>query len=193
MNSQPLIVSIPYDQSHQAPVLATQLLHTVTKKLRNTKHAKRCARGLDKISPFLHEVNKIITEQGFKHTTVDTMPWYTAWKSWKFKDLFKKTSKNSITTDICPDLHYNQRTIKFVVEGYVEQIMPIQKYISITHLFDKSAVWTSQVKLASFESVRVRIFFHVIKLEIAKNIHKSSVASQTYSHKSLLTSNRISP
>ena len=41
---------------------------------------------------------------------------------------------NSVTTIIIPDLLYNQRTIKTIVERHLEEIYPIMSYIDITHL-----------------------------------------------------------
>ena len=97
---------------------------------------KRSTRGLTQISPFLHHVDKIVMEEAAKHTTAETMPWYTIWLSWKSKDLFKKKSMNSITTVICPHLAYNQRTMRAVVQQCLDKITPISDYIDVTHLSD---------------------------------------------------------
>ena len=122
------------DQSHVAQPPPKPPPMKSSTKPRKPMSTKRRNRGLDEITPFLHQVDKIVTEEGAKHTSVDTMPWYTTWQNWKSMDLFKKTSMNSITTVIIPDVHYNQRTIKTVVERCVRDITPID----ITHISDKS-------------------------------------------------------
>ena len=105
-----------------------------------TKPARR-NRGLDEIGPFLHQVQKIVTEECAKFDTVKTIPWYKTWESWMQQNLFNKTSMNSVTAIIVPELFYNQRTIKSVVEKCLDEIHPILTYIDITHLSDKSVTW----------------------------------------------------
>ena len=104
---------------------------------RNTKVTPR-VRGLDEIKPFLKHVGKIVTEESQTYATTDDMPWYKTWESWINQDLLNAKSMNSISDIICPDLFYNQRTIKAVVNRCIEQIPPIETYIEITHLSDKS-------------------------------------------------------
>ena len=130
----------PADQSHETLRPPTAAPTKTATKFRKPPTMKRRNRGLDEISPFLHRVDKIVTEEGTKHTSVNTMPWYTTWQTWKSMDLFNKISMNLITTVICPDIHYNQRTINIVVERCVRDITPIDTYISITHLSDKSVI-----------------------------------------------------
>ena len=119
----------------------------------NPKSSRR-TRGLDEIAPFLHQVNKIVSEECAKHETVDHIPWYNTWDSWMQQNLLRKTSMNSITSIIVPDLFYNERTIKAIVERCIDEIHPITSYIDITHLTDKSVKWVPRVDIASFKSVR---------------------------------------
>ena len=58
------------DQSHEVQPPST----TMEKKSHTPKPTKRRHRGLDEIMPFLHQVDKIVTEEASKHTTGDTMP-----------------------------------------------------------------------------------------------------------------------
>ena len=114
-------------------------------------------RGLDEIKPFLKQVGKIITIESQKYDTTDSLSWYKTWESWDKQDILTRTSMNSITNIICPDLFYNQRTIKAVVNRCLEKIPPIESYIDITHLSDKSVEWTSRVgDIASFKSIKMR-------------------------------------
>ena len=176
------------DQSHKVQSPST----IVEKKSHIPKPAKRRHRGLDEIKPFLHEVDKIVTEEASKHTTGNTMPWYILWQKWKSKDLFNKTSMNSITTVICPDLHYNQRTIRSVVERCLRDITPIDSYIDITNLSDKSVSWCSKIEVTSFKSVRGRKHRHLTKKTTkAMNLKTDddrSINSLTSSRNSSLTS-----
>ena len=116
----------------------------------HTPKPNKHTRGLDEIAPFLHQVEKIVTEECAKFETVHTIPWYKTWESWMNQNLLKKTSMNSVTTIIVPDLLYNQRTIKAVVERCLKEIHPINSYIDITHLTDKSVTWTPKVEIDSF-------------------------------------------
>ena len=120
----------------------------------NTLKPTRCNRGLDEIRPFLHQVNKIDSEECSKHETADTIPWYKTWESWMQQNLLLKTSMNSVTAIIVPDLFYNQRTIKAVVEKCIDEIHPITTYIDITHLTDKSVTWVPRVDIDSFQNVK---------------------------------------
>jgi len=191
----------PADQSHETLPPPTAAPTKTATKFRKLPTTKRRNRGLDEISPFLHRVDKIVTEEGAKHTSVDTMPWYTTWQTWKSMDLFNKISMNSITTVICPDIHYNQRTIKIVVERCVRDITPIGTYISITHLSDKSVIWSSRIDVASFKSIRGRKSRKMnTKIDTSKNdspsINKNdntSIDSRTSSRNSSLTSSRVTP
>ena len=127
-----------------------------TSQSSNSKMPPR-VRGLDEIKPFLKQVGKIITEESQKYDTTDSLSWYKTWESWDKQDILTRTSMNSITNIICPDLFYNQRTIKAVVNRCLEKIPPIESYIDITHLSDKSVEWTSRVgDIASFKSIKMR-------------------------------------
>ena len=121
---------------------------------RNIPQPARRNRGLDEIAPFLHQVQKIVSEECAKHETVSTIPWYKTWESWMQQNLLNKTSMNSITAIIVPELFYNQRTIKTVVEKCLDEIHPIRTYIDITHLSDKSVTWVSRIEVDSFHSVK---------------------------------------
>ena len=121
---------------------------------RTTPKPSRQTRGLDEIAPFLHQVQKIVAEECAKHETVETIPWYKTWDSWMQQNLLNKTSMNSVTAIIVPELFYNQRTIKSVVEKYLDEIHPISTYIDITHLSDKSVTRVSQIEVDSFHSVK---------------------------------------
>ena len=57
---------------------------------------------------------------------------------------------NSVTSIIVPDLFYNQRAIKAVVEKCVDKIHPITTYIDITHLTDKSVTWVLRFDIDIF-------------------------------------------
>ena len=69
-------------------------------------------------------------------------------------NLLLKTSMNSVTSIIVPDLFYNQRMIKAVVEKFVNEIHPIITYIKITHLTDEPVTLVSRVDIDSSQSVK---------------------------------------
>ena len=119
----------------------------------NTLKPTRRNRGLDEISLFLHQVDNIFSEECAKHETIETIPWYKTWESWMQQNLLLKTSMNSVTATIVPDLFYNQRMIKGVVEKCIDEIRPITTYIDITHLTDKSVTLVLRVDIDSFQSV----------------------------------------
>ena len=112
-------------------------------------------RGLDEITPFLRHVGKIVTEESQKYDTIDDLPWFHTWDSWTSDGLLTTKRMKTMYDIICPDLFYNQRTIKAVVTKCIDLIPPIKSYIEITHLSDKSVTWTSRVDdIDSFKSVR---------------------------------------
>ena len=76
-----------------------------SKLRRSTKPTPR-VRGLDEIKPFLKQIGKIVTEECQKYDTPNDLKWYTTWESWNTQELLEKTSMNSITNIICPDLFY---------------------------------------------------------------------------------------
>ena len=121
---------------------------------RHTTKLSRCNRGLDEILPFLHQIQKIVTEECSKHKSAETIPWYKTWESWNQQNLLLKKSMNSVTSIIVPDLIYKERTIKAVVEKCIKEISPIAAYIEITHLTDKSVTWVPRIDIDSFQSVK---------------------------------------
>ena len=145
LNKTPRKVSTPPSQdllitprrTHDSP-------HDASQSRRNTKSTPR-VRGLDEIKPFLKQVGKIVTEESQKWDSTDEMPWYNTWESWDTLGLLEKTSMNSITNIICPDLLFNDRTIKAVVTRCIGKIPPIKAYIQVTHLSDKLVTWISRV------------------------------------------------
>ena len=70
------------------------------------------------------------------------------------QNLLKKTSINSTTMIIVPDLSYNQQTIKVVVERRLQEIHPIKLYIDIAHLTNKSVTQISRVDIDNVQSAR---------------------------------------
>ena len=112
-----------------------QMMHKTPRK--NTKSTPRVC-GSDDIKPFLKQIGKIVTEECQKYDSADDMPWYKTWESWNIQDLLAAKSFNSITTVICPDLSYTQQMIKVVVNRCIEEIPPIESYIQIIHLSEKS-------------------------------------------------------
>ena len=145
---QTSIVSVASSQQKTRPVSAQR-----TTGRTNLKPARR-NRGLDEIAPFLHHVQKIVSEECAKHETVETIPWYKTWESWMQQNLFNKTSMNYVTAIIVPELFYNQRTIKSVVKNCLDEIHPLRTYIDITHLSDKSVTWVPRIDVDSFQSVK---------------------------------------
>ena len=144
--------AIPVTSPKQADNTANPVSAQQTK---NPKFNRR-TRELDEIAPFLHQVEKIVSEECAKHKTVANIPWYKTWESWMDQNLLLKTSMNSVPTIIVPDLFYNERTIKAIVERCIDEIHPITSYIDITHLTDKSVSWIPRVDIGSFQSVRKR-------------------------------------
>ena len=53
-------------------------------------------------------------------------------------------------------LDYNQRIVKTVVQIYMNTITPLQEYVDVTHLTDKSFKWSPNMNIASFKSIRGR-------------------------------------
>ena len=141
-------ISVASSQQMTRPVF----VHRTTGR-NNTKAARR-NRGLDEISPFLHQVQKIVSEECTKHETVETTPWYKTCESWMQWNLLLKISMNSVTVIIVPDSFYNQRTVKVVVEKCIDDIHPITTYIEITHLTNKSVTWVPRVDIDSFQTVK---------------------------------------
>ena len=110
--------------------------------------------GLDKIKPFLRQVEKIVTEETMKHDKAYTFPWYKTWDSWSTKKLLDTKTWNQLSNIIFPNLKYNNHTIKSVVNTCLAKIPPIKSYIEITSLTDKLVNWTSCVgDIESFISV----------------------------------------
>ena len=195
MKSKTYITHNSSDQSYLAPALGIKSPHSSPIKSGNTKPTKRCARVLNEINSFLHKVGKIITEEGSKHTTVDTMPWCTKWQIWKSKHLFKAKIMKTITVVICLYIHYNQWTVNAVVNIYFEEITPINKYINITHLSDTLVSWSLRVNLQSLKSVLCgqKPCHASNKNEdttITKNTNILSIVSVTSSRNFSLTSSR---
>lgn len=66
----------------------------------NTPKLSRRTRGLDEISPFLHQIQKIVSDECSNHESVETIPWYKTWESWMQHNLLIKTSMNAVTSII---------------------------------------------------------------------------------------------
>ena len=135
-------------KNHPKPTPQGSIPSTPQRRQENSRKIPKSTprvRGLDEINPFLHQIGKIVSEEIQKHDETSRLKWFTTWESWISQDLLTAKSMNTITNIICPDLHYNQRTIKTVVTRCIERIPPIESYIDITHLTDKSVTWKSRV------------------------------------------------
>lgn len=89
--------------------------------------------------PFLQEVNKIVVECA-NHTYFNDIPWYSAWEKWTDKRLFRTESIKKVGTFICPNLKYNDRTIKLMIKRIVSKITPGNESLKINNLSDTSIV-----------------------------------------------------
>ena len=106
-------------------------------------------RGFNEITPFLHEVSKIVSEECSKHESPQDFDWYTTWTSWNVPSMFTKKSMNYIVQRICPEVKYPHRTIRTIVNKITTAISPILTYIEIVNLSDTSVKW----EIDSFKSV----------------------------------------
>lgn len=104
---------------------------------------------------------------------------------------------NSITVIICPDLQYNQSTIKAVVERFIQGITPICMYIDITYLSNTLVTCSSRIEVNSFESICCRKACHVTKTTTKVNNSKThdspSIELRTSSVNSSITSSCTLP
>ena len=106
------------------------------------------------------------------------------------QNLLLKTSMNSVTSIVVPDLFYNQRKIKAVVEKYVDEIHPITTYIDITYLTNKSVTWVPRVDIDNFQSVKKKRRRHqnlkTAKTNFDENHSRNlSISSSTSPHPTL--------
>ena len=87
-----------------------------------------------------------ITFRGVKHGT-----------EWISQHLLQSTSMNQVYDIICPNLKYNDRNIRHVVQRCKSEIPKITKYLTITLLLDMSATWSSNCGgIGSLTSVKNR-------------------------------------
>jgi len=114
----------------------------------------RKIRGYDALKPFLREVNKIVSEECSKHESVTGLSWFTQWSKWNEKSLFTVTSINTIGKIVCPELKYNERTVKQITNRIMSDITPLSAYLTISYCSDTSVKWDSIIEVGSYKSVK---------------------------------------
>ena len=114
----------------------------------------RKIRGYDALKPFLREVNKIVSEECSKHESVTGLSWFTQWSKWNEKSIFTVTSINTIGKIVCPELKYNERTVKQITNRIMSDITPLSAYLTISYCSDTSVKWDSIIEVGSFKSLK---------------------------------------
>ena len=67
---------------------------------------------------------------------MEEIPWHTNWKKWDNREIFESTSINVIGQIVCPDLRYNERTVKKIAQRIISDITPVSSYIQVNKLLD---------------------------------------------------------